>query len=185
MVSLTINKQGRIDFDYPMKASSNITLDCITLYFNVYNVNEETRVTSDDQTDRFKAGYFDSDTLKEKLGDNLEIDEITQKAKLNTAKVEGGVVKLLDKNFLYITPLVLYVYVDEINSDQNLLNGQRSKLLAMIPVGNKDFGDIIEYKAKRTKNISTDGKLNSVNFYIKDQNGNDYQGKFVAELTLV
>ena len=185
MVSLTIDKQGRIDFDYPIKAGSNITLDYITLYFKVFNVNEETKVSIDGKTEIYKAGYFDLDLVKEKLGsDNLIFDEIDQRVKFNKPNVKGGVAKLFDNDYLYITPLVLYVYVDEIDSKENLYNGSRSKLLAMIPVGNKDFGDIIEYKAERKKIISSDGKLNSINFYIKDHNGKDYKGRFVAELTL-
>jgi hypothetical protein len=106
----------------------------------------------------------------------MSIDQITQKVN----KVIPGITK---NQFGYIDPLNFYMYVDEIDPNNNYYNGEKSTLMAIIPVTAKEFGDIIYYEPRNLTKI-TSGVSNSMYITIKDNNGEKYVGDFIADFTL-
>ena len=97
----------------------------------------------------------------------------------------GNLGCLMDSNN-YLTAVCLYMYVDEIDTSKNYLDGKRSTLLSAIPIGNTDVGEIFKYQPHNNifKNMYNNS-ISNLNIKIKDEQGKDFNGKFVAELTLL
>lgn len=182
MNSLTITKTGRIELEEYIYVRG-ISLKSVALYFNSYNLATPTVYVKDRQTTNIPAGYYTFEKLKELIPD-LSFDYNTLKVTYS-GTLTGGLKKLIDEqSFIYLTPLSLYVYVERIDGSRNYLNGKRSKLLSIIPVGKTNIGEIFEYQPFNNFKKLYEGNINSLNISIKDEWGNDYKGKFVAEFTL-
>lgn len=184
MTSLTITKTGRIALETPVSVRS-ISLKSTTLYMNLYNLNEETRyrATGSSEDVVIPPGYYTYEQLQEFMPNGFEFDENTLKVKVR-GRLEGGLTKLISDGYLYLTPLCLYVYVDEIDTSQNLFDGKRSSLLTVIPIGNTNVGEIFQYNPLNHFKKMHTGELNSLGIKIENEHGQPYIGKFVAELTL-
>jgi len=182
-MKLTITKPGRVEFPYYMEASG-IELKYITLYHVLYNLAKPTQYTTKKgKSVSIPIGYYTYNELRNLMDGEFEIDKKTAKVGYEGV-LSGGLKDLIIDDVLYLSPLCLYLYVDEINSSENLLDGKVTKLLATIPLGHIEFGSIATYRpfGDRTKLLR--GKRNSLHISIKDEKGNDYTGKFTAEFSV-
>lgn len=69
----------------------------------------------------------------------------------------------------HLTPLNLYVYLDELDRDYNLFNGSPSNLLAIIPLKNSPkFGDIVSLEPNSCFKKLAGITINRLKFTIKD-----------------
>ena len=182
MTSLTINKTGRIELDRSVKATS-ISLKTITLYLSFYNLTEVTSYTYNGRTTTIQPGYYTYEQLLSKLPGSFKVHQNTLKVSTD-ATITGGLAKLIENEYLYLTPLCLYLYIDGIDTSKDLWNGKRSNLLSIIPIGRTDVGEIIQHHPTNNYKSMLIGELNSLNVSISDERGNAYPGKFIAELEL-
>ena len=128
-------------------------------------------------------GYYTYKQLQKLMPGDFKFDQQTLKVKIDGV-LAGGLKKLIDNDFLYLTPLCLYLYVDGIDTSTNYLDGKRSSLLSVIPIGKTDVGEIFKYQPISNSRKMYNGEINSLNITIQDERGNKYDGKFVVELTL-
>lgn len=182
MISLAITKTGRVDLDTPIRVSS-ISLTSITLYQHMYNLTEPTVFTArSGKRTVIPPGYYTYEKLRELMHNRFKVHETSLKVHYG-GTLTGGLKKLIDDNdFLYLMPLALYIHVKEIDTSKNLLDGKRSDLLATIPVGMTNVGEIFKHQPLNNFKRMYEGEVNAVNVSIRDDRGNDYLGKFVAEL---
>ena len=77
-----------------------------------------------------------------------------------------------DKSIDFATIKCLYIYLDQINTSQNFLNGAPSTLLAVIPIENKEFGDVVSVRFENPefKHLSN-GTITELNVTVRDENG--------------
>jgi hypothetical protein len=182
MRSLTITKTGRVEFDAPIK-DKGISLKSITLFLSIFNLTETTIMTRGGETYVIEPGYYTYEQIREKLKGHLKIHKTNLQVSYS-GTLTGGLVKLIENNRLYLTPLALYLKVDGIDTEKNLLDGKRSNLLSVIPVGSTNVGEIFEYQPEHNYKKMYAGRINSLTVSITDDRGNDYLGKFVAEIQL-
>lgn len=184
MTTLTITKTGRVELGVPMLVSS-ICLRSISLYKCMYNLSEPTTYTYNGKTVEIEPGYYTYNQLLSKLpAGSFRVNRNT--FKINTRGViTGGLKKFIEDDYLYLSPLYLYMYVEGLDSSQNFVNGKRSDLLKVIPVGKTNVTEVVEYQPS-TEHYKAmyETVRDSLTVTIKDEWGNDYKGKFVAEITL-
>lgn len=181
--SLTITKTGTIEFEQPIDITE-INLNSITLYKNIYNITEVTKYVKSGKTTVIQPGYYTYEQLQKLMPGDFKFSENTLKVEVK-GTLTGGLKKLIDDGYLYLSPLCLYMYVDEIDTSKNYLDGKRSTLLSAIPIGNTDVGEIFNYQPNNNifKKVYN-SCISSLNIKIRDEQGKDYNGKFVAMLTV-
>ena len=183
MNSLTFTKTGRVELDAPIKASA-ISLKSITLFQTMYNLTEETEYTPPNKPKvKIPPGYYTYSQIREKLGDTFQVDENTLEVSFDES-LKGGLSKLIKDKLLYLTPLCLYLYVDGIDASKNLLNGKRSDLLSIIPVGKTEFAQIYKYQPIENYKLMYQGEIGSLNISLTDERGNEYKGKLALEIVI-
>jgi len=184
MTSLTITKTGRIDLDTPIEVVG-VRLNVITIYMTMYNVPTSSvyRAKGSNKDVVIPPGEYTYTELGVLLLNDFRFDKQTLKVSI-AGTLTGGLRKLIDENnFLYLTPLCLHLRVHGIDTSRNLFNGKRSDLLSIIPIGGVNSGKIYEYQpiSEGFKKMYG-GRVTNIGVEIKDEYGNDYRGKFVAEL---
>lgn len=182
-INLTIDKQGSIVF-YETIEGKTISLNYITLYYNIYNITDSVEfISTSGSTIDIEPGNYSIEDLIDITNGGIDHDENTLKVKVN-GRLSTEFEKLFENEFPYLTPLNLYLYADCINSSKNLLNGKRSELLSIIPIGKAKVGEIFSYKPiSNIRSINTN-RFNNINFKLCDKDGNKYKGKFIAEFTI-
>jgi hypothetical protein len=149
----------------------------------MYNLTETTTLTTDRRNYVIPPGYYTYKQLAERMKGNFKVHETTLQVSYN-GTLTGGLANVIKNNHLYLTPLALYLRVDGIDTEQNLLDGQRSDLLSIIPIGKTDVGEISTYQPENNYKKMCAGRINSLTVSITDDRGNDYPGKFVAKIQL-
>ena len=154
MTSLTITKTGRIEFEEPIHAST-ISLKSTTLYMTMYNLTEPTTFARNGKSFTLAPGYYDYGQLQAKLkkvfpSGGFKIHQTTLKVSTDIT-ITGGLEKRIENGYLHLTPRCLYVRVYGIKRYKNLLDGKRSDVLAIIPIGKTDLKEIIEYQPNNNK----------------------------------
>ena len=186
-MELIVTKNGRVEFA-PIRVKK-ITLRSVSLYLNMYNLATETvYTTSNGGETKLPPGWYTYDDIMDKLGSYLwqssgiDVEENTYKVSYD-GTLKGGLADRIKNDHLYLTPLYLKLSVDSLNSFKNLIDGEQSHILDVIPLAKVDFGEIIHYESKVTKPLR-EGEINSINVDIKDDLGNDFMGEFIAQFYL-
>jgi hypothetical protein len=143
----------------------------------IYQVRGENPIT-------LPPGYYTYDEITRKLPAAFKVDSNTLKVKYGSGTISGGLNKLIKDGYLYVAPLCLYMYVDGIDTSKNLLDGKRSNLLSVIPNINTAAGDVLSHQPQSNYKRMHDGEINELSVTIQDERGNDYPGKFIAEILL-
>ena len=190
--TLNITSNGVIEFENPIKINY-ISLDCITLYMNIYNIPKIETITKSDGTKiTIPSGYYTIQTLQQLTKGVIDFDSISIGIVISGTPSDGLKQIFEKKNdgtihyAPYLQPLVLFVHADCIDSKYNLLNGKRSQMLSFVPIGNTNITEILTYTPPVKNLVKADGnEKNRIKIKIKDQFGNDYTGRFIAKLTLI
>ena len=114
MTTLTITKTGRVELDLPINVST-VSLSSITLYLNIYNINEVTRYNKSGKEVVIQPGYYTLEQLQELVPNGFKFDKNTLKLEVDGV-ITGGLKKLIENDYLYLTPLCLYLYVQGIDT---------------------------------------------------------------------
>ena len=182
--NVTIDSTGYTQFDHPIKAEY-ISLNYINLYQVAYNIPTDAgHIDSKRNKITIPAGYYTQKELESKLEGNLQINPNTSKVTLKGG-LTGGLSKLIEKEHIYITPLGYNIYVDGIDTTNNLYKGKRSSLLTSIPIGKAGFGSMLTYEPQNNiyKKLYSNDKIDGINIRITDLYDNDYKQRFIAEFT--
>ena len=183
MTTITITKTGVIEFEEAIGVSG-VSLNLITLYLK-YNITEEAvyqpKHTGDSVT--IPKGYYTYEQLQKLMPYDFSYNENTLKIEIE-GEITGGLTKLVKDGFPYLTPLCLYMYIEGIDTSRNVFNGQRSELLSIIPIGKANVGDLITYKPATNYKKMYKNTYTRLKVHIQDEHGVEYDGKFVAEITL-
>lgn len=182
-------------------------------YLNITKDLEIKYGQSSTETLEIKKGYYNIDDFKnifEKIGCKFVYDGNSGRIKVTGSEnyevaipeeliyplgLDNGVKtgsKRLGKNAMItnkvlpkLTPLSLYVYLDELDRDYNLLNGSPSNLLCIVPLkGSLQHGDIISFDLPDNFKKLAGTNINKFNFSIKDHEGNNIESDVNLELEL-
>jgi len=162
------------------------------------NINKDVSIKYEDtKTFQIKKGYYNIENLQiifKKVGCELEFDKKTGYVKITGSDKEDVEVpdeiiyplglsddiktgsktlppKVSIENFILpkLTPLSLYVYLEQLDRDANLLNGDPSNLLCIIPLKSSPrFGDIISIEPASSFEKLAGLNINRFKFSIKD-----------------
>lgn len=162
------------------------------------NVKKDMQITYDGgKTLTVKKGYYNIEhfiDLFEKVGCKLQADKNNRDLKI--LEMEGKAVTIPPELLAlfgikrdsaiagksaveadhtpHLTPLSLYVYLDELDRDYNLFNGSPSNLLAIIPLKNSPkFGDIVNLEPNSCFKKLAGTNINRLKFTIKDEEGQE------------
>lgn len=169
-MNVLITKQGRTDFELNLNKFNTIRLNRLTMYYNFYNVPNDTNVSGT----QLASGYYDGKKLNDTFSPT--IDEVKQTTDLNIPGISKN-------GFDYLDPLTFYLYVDEVDRNYNFFDGRRSTLMCTIPVTAKEWGEIITFEPRNCVK-KTSGVERSMYVEIRDKHGKLYPGDFEAEFTL-
>ncbi len=66
----------------------------------------------------------------------------------------------------------IYIHLEQLNTSQNFANGAPSTILAVVPIENKEFGDIVyvRFEYPEFKYLSN-GAITELQIIIRDENG--------------
>ena len=151
------------------------------------------------KTYEVKKGYYNIENMIamfKKVGCTLVVDKNTGSVKItgaeeNNVEIPAAIIHLLgltrDRTGTKtlqakqtaesiqpprLTPLSLHVYLDELDRDCNLYNGNPSNLLCIIPLTNAPkFGDVISIEPKSSFKRLAGYNINRFKFTIKDSAG--------------
>ena len=182
--NITVTKTGVTQFDFPIKANY-ITLNFIHLYCTTYNIPLDSTYTADRNYKliNIPAGHYAVQDLKKLMPNDFEFDNKTLKIQL-TGKVTGGLSKIIENNYIYLSQLGLYLYINGIDTSKNYFEGKRSNLLAFIPMTDTDFGKIITFEPQNNIiKLNNSNDINCIDLKILDKYGNEYNHWFIAKFT--
>ena len=162
------------------------------------NVTKDMQITYDGgKTLTVKKGYYNIEhfiDLFEKVGCKLEVDKNNGDVKI--FETEGKAVTIppellallgikhdsaipaksavIAQHTPHLSPLSLYVYLDELDREYNLFNGSPSNLLAIIPLKNSPkFGDIVNIEERSCFKKLAGTNINRLKFTMKDAEGQE------------
>lgn len=181
--------------------NKQIGLKSITYNLGWYNVlDEQIRKVEERKTIKITDGYYGFQKLKDefqKANITIEVNETNGFASLTTPtdlKISKGLKQMLgfrhkqifeanqthigNKPIDFAIHKSLYLHLEQVSTSHNYFDGKPSTLLTVIPVENKEFGDVItvrfenpEYKCL-VNDVITEFKLE-----IRDENNNKINNK--------
>lgn len=186
-----------IYFDRPYKLEY-VKLKSITLYMTYKNVEKDFQISYDGgKTLQVKKGHYNIEyfiNIFDKVGCKLEVNKGNGNIKITetngkAVNIPAELLELLGikhkgviaanrsvtaKQMPHLTPLSIYVYLDQLDREYNLYNGSPSNLLCIIPLkGSMRFGDIVSLEPRSSFKKLSGITTNRFNFTVKDSDGQD------------
>lgn len=181
---------------------THVKLTSLTMYMTYLNIKEDLEIKyDDDKTYEVKKGYYNIEQFSrifEKVGCKLEVNKHNGKIKITgteskNVEIPGQLLYLLgitsektetkilppneskeNLRLPQLSPLSLYVYLDELDREYNLYNGKPSSLLCIIPLhSNPKFGDVVNIEPNSSFKRLAGLSINRFKFTIKDDNGHE------------
>ena len=186
----TINLQQYID---NRDGCKRVGLKSFTYTLGWYNINDESIKINGGKPIQIPPGYYSFQQLVNVFERNkisLRVNKVNGKVILNTpreVKISKGLKDMLgfewNRRFNINEPIEsvktldmtviksLYIHLDQLNSSYNYLDGSPSRVLAVIPIMNKQFGDIISVRFEHPEfKHLTHGTIPELNLEMKDVN---------------
>jgi hypothetical protein len=175
-----------------------ISLGCLTYWLGWYNVLQDETYEcgrGKNKVETIPAGLYSFDRLSKLLNNDsltISVSESTGKCTLDVASKKGVLISnailtllgfdITTNNRLYSDTYIgthpvnfalksLYVYLKQINTTCNLLNGKRSNLLGIVPVRKTTFGesDSVSFQNLVYRKLQS-GIINELEIEIRDDN---------------
>ena len=186
----TINLQQYID---NRDGCKRVGLKSFTYTLGWYNINDESIKINGGKPIQLPPGYYSFQQLVnvfERYKISLRVNKVNGKVILNTpreVKISKGLKDMLgfewNRRFNINEPIEsvktldmtviksLYIHLDQLNSSYNYLDGSPSRVLAVIPIMNKQFGEIISVRFEHPefKHLKQ-GAITELKFEMKDVN---------------
>ena len=190
-IDKTINLQQCIENRDQKKL---VGLKSFTYTFGWYNVVDQYIQKGDEKRIGFSSGFYNFEQVVEKFKENgirLAVDEKNGSVQLRSPtelKISKGLKEMLgfsnkrrlnaNQTYENEEPLdfavykKLYVHLNQINSDNNFFDGAPTNLLAVVPVENKTFGDVVHmhFNNPTYKRLSG-GDITELTVTVRDENG--------------
>ena len=186
----TINLQQYID---NRDGCKRVGLKSFTYTLGWYNINDESIKINGGKPIQIPPGYYSFQQLVNVFERNkisLRVNKVNGKVILNTpreVKISIGLKDMLgfewNRRFNINEPIEsvktldmtviksLYIHLDQLNSSYNYLDGSPSRVLAVIPIMNKQFGDIISVRFEHPEfKHLTHGTIPELKLEMKDVN---------------
>ena len=186
----TINLQQYID---NRDGCKRVGLKSFTYTLGWYNINDESIKINGGKPFQIPPGYYSFQQLVNVFERNkisLRVNKVNGKVILNTpreVKISKGLKDMLgfewNRRFNINEPIEsvktldmtviksLYIHLDQLNSSYNYLDGSPSRVLAVIPIMNKQFGDIISVRFEHPEfKHLTHGTIPELKLEMKDVN---------------
>jgi hypothetical protein len=186
----TINLQQYID---NRDGCKRVGLKSFTYTLGWYNINDESIKINGGKPIQIPPGYYSFQQLVNVFERNkisLRVNKVNGKVILNTpreVKISKGLKDMLgfewNRRFNINEPIEsvktldmtviksLYIHLDQLNSSYNYLDGSPSRVLAVIPIMNKQFGDIISVRFEHPEfKHLTHGTIPELKLEMKDVN---------------
>ena len=90
----------------------------------------------------------------------------------NKRKFEANTTQVGNKCLDFATVKSLYIHLEQLNTSKNYFNGAPSTVLAVVPIGNKEYGDIVSVRFEHPeyKKLSN-GAITDFEIAVRDENG--------------
>ena len=186
----TINLQQYID---NRDGCKRVGLKSFTYTLGWYNINDESIKINGGKPIQIPPGYYSFQQLVNVFERNkisLRVNKVNGKVILNTpreVKISKGLKDMLgfewNRRFNINEPIEsvktldmtviksLYIHLDQLNSSYNYLDGSPSRVLAVIPIMNKQFGEIISVRFEHPEfKHLTHGTIPELKLEMKDVN---------------
>ena len=161
----TINLQQYID---NREGNKRVGLKSFTYALGWYNVVNEYVQKTGERPHRIQDGYYSFQQIVDVfhgLNIALSVDETNGIASLvtdnevkiskglklmlgfgNKRKLEANTTHVGNKCLDFATVKSLYIHLEQLNTSKNYFNGAPSTVLAVVPIGNKEYGDILSVR---------------------------------------
>lgn len=191
-IDKTINLQQYID---NRDGNKRIGLKSITYGVGWYNVVDEYLQKTGERPNKISDGYYSFQQIADLFQSNnitLSVNERNGIASLitpNELKISKGLKQMLgfgnkqrfaanetyygERTVDFAVYKSLYVYLEQLNTSNNYLDGMPSAVLTVVPVENKEFGEITTERLEHPEyKCLTNGTITELKLEIRDENNN-------------
>ena len=172
-----------------------IGLKSFTYTLGWYNIENEVIQKKGDEQHKIEPGYYSFQQISDifhGLKISLSVNEVNGIVTMNAnteIKITKGLRTKLgfvkgrwftpNKNHVGEKPLdfavvkSLYIHLEQLNTSQNYFNGAPSTILAVIPVPNREFGDIVATRFEQPEyKYLQNGTIGELKLEVRDENNN-------------
>ena len=164
-INNTVNLQQYID---NREGNKQVGLKSFTYALGWYNVVDEYVQKTRERPHRIEDGYYSFQQIADILStlnitltvnENNGIASLTTDNELkmskglklmlgfgNKRKFEANTTQVGNKCLDFATVKSLYIHLEQLNTSKNYFNGAPSTVLAVVPIGNKEYGDIVSVR---------------------------------------
>ncbi len=190
-INNTVNLQQYID---NREGNKQVGLKSFTYALGWYNVVNEYVQKTGERPHRIEDGYYSFQQIADILStlnitltvnENNGIASLTTDNELkmskglklmlgfgNKRKFEANTTQVGNKCLDFATVKSLYIHLEQLNTSKNYFNGAPSTVLAVVPIGNKEYGDIVSVRFEHPeyKKLSN-GAITDFEIAVRDENG--------------
>ena len=190
-INNTVNLQQYID---NREGNKRVGLKSFTYTLGWYNVVDEYVQKTGQRPHRIEDGYYSFQQIADILStlnisltvnENNGIASLTTDNELkmskglklmlgfgNKRKFEANTTQVGNKCLDFATVKSLYIHLEQLNTSKNYFNGAPSTVLAVVPIGNKEYGDIVSVRFEHPeyKKLSN-GAITDFEIAVRDENG--------------
>ena len=187
----TVNLQQYID---NREGNKRVGLKSFTYTLGWYNVVDEYVQKTGQRPHRIEDGYYSFQQIADILStlnitltvnENNGIASLTTDNELkmskglklmlglgNKRKFEANTTHVGNKCLDFATVKSLYIHLEQLNTSKNYFNGAPSTILAVVPIQNKEYGDIVSarFEHPELKQLSN-GAITEFEITVRDENG--------------
>ena len=176
-------------------SSKRVGLKCITYTLGWYNLVDDYIQKGTDKPIRLASGFYSFQQLSERfneLGIHLVVNEtngivfLTSPVELKISKGLKTILGLGNKRRLnanqtyegemsldFAIHKSLFVHLKELNTSKNYFNGAPSNVLAIVPVLNREFGDVVTTRFEHPEyKCLSNGTVSELTLEIRDSDNN-------------
>ena len=190
-INNTVNLQQYID---NREGNKRVGLKSFTYALGWYNVVNEYVQKTGERPHRIEDGYYSFQQIADILStlnitltvnENNGIASLTTDNELkmskglklmlgfgNKRKFEANTTHVGNKCLDFATVKSLYIHLEQLNTSQNYFNGAPSTVLAVLPIENKEYGDIVSVRFEHPEfKYFSNGAITELEISVRDENG--------------
>ena len=188
-INNTVNLQQYID---NREGNKQVGLKSFTYALGWYNVVDEYVQKTRERPHRIEDGYysfqqiadiFSSLNITLTVNENNGIASLTTDNELkmskglklmlgfgNKRKFEAQTTHVGNKCLDFATVKSLYIHLEQLNTSQNYFNGTPSTVLAVVPIENKEYGDIVSVRFEHPEyKYLSNGAITELEISVRDE----------------
>jgi hypothetical protein len=190
-IDKTINLQQYID---NRDGNKRVGLKSFTYALGWYNVVNDYIQKTGERPHRIQDGFYSFQQISDvfdSLNITLSVNETNGIASLITdnelkisedlklmlgfgykRKFEAKTTHIGEKNVDFATIKSVYVHLEQLNTSHNYFNGSPSTILAVVPIENKEYGDVVSERFEHPEfKYLSNGAITDLEISVRDENG--------------